>query len=464
VKRKLVLASALFLAAFLATASEPEDFARQWPVLGFCGHGVPALATEDEKPIDCEGAFALALDESVYRVATRGDLADVAAFDADGQALAFGPMPAAYGSPAGTWRDSSWFALPAPDPLQPADLHLHITRSTTGELRLDTTLRHQGRADVGDFLVDVQAPERAIEAIEFEFRFDAPDFSSQVRVEASDDLQHWRTVVDAAAIAQLRQGGQALVRKQVEMAPTRARYLRLHVLDGGRGIPLRSLRLLLQPALAASESFQRSTIGADFTRREGRAYVYRLSARVPVERINVSLRQDNAVANFSVSAREAGARDWRYVGQMTAFRLRGAGMQHDNEPMSIATTRMQEWRIEPNVELTGTPALRMDYRPETWLLLTHGKPPYRVAAGSSVARRQDFPLEAMVGQVRARYGRDWKPTEASLGKMQTAGGDAALTAYDPERRRAWLLWAVLVLAAAAIIAMVVRLLGSPPEP
>lgn len=461
---KRLLPLALALCALVASASEPADFARQWPVLGFCGKGTPAPTSADEKPLNCEGAFAVALDESVYRVATRDDLGDVAAFDADGKALAFGPMPAAYGPPPGSWRETSWFALPVEDPAQPSDLHLHITRATSGELNLDATLSRRAESELVDLLIDVRAPERAVEAIELELQFDAPDFSSQLRVDASDDLQHWRTLVDAATIAQLRQGGQSLVRRHVEIPPTSARYLRLHVLEGSRGVPVRGVRLLLQPASAASESFKRSTIAADFVRRDGRAYVYRLAARVPVERINVALGEDNAIADFSVSAREAGARDWRYIGQLTAFRLRGAGIALDNEPMEIGRTRMQEWRIEPSVELAGTPSLRMDYRPETWLLLTHGKPPYRVAAGSSVARREDFPLEALVGQVRARYGRDWKPSEASLGAMQTAGGDAALSAYDPERRRAWLLWGVLVLAAAAIIAMVVRLLGSPPDP
>ena len=451
------------LVAMAVAASEPNDFARQWPVLGYCGSGPKAATPEDEKPVQCAGAFALALDESVYRVATRADLGDVVAFNGDDQPLAFGPMPASYSPPPAAWRDSPWFALPAPDPSAPADLHLHITRSTTGDLSLDATLRHGAEATITDYLVDVRAPDRSIEAIEFELTLEAPDFSSQVRVQASDDLQSWRTLVDAATVAHLRQGGQSLLRRQIEFAPTTARYLRLQIVDGARGLPLRSVRLLLQPANAAREIHRRSRIAAEFVRRDGNAFVYRLPARVPVERVNIELGDDNAIAAFSVSAREADARDWIYIGQLTAFRLRGAGVQLDNEAMPITGTRMLEWRIEPSVELARTPALEFDYRPETWLLLTHGKPPFKVAAGSSTQRRQDFPLDALVGQVRAKYGRDWLPTEASLGAMQTAGGDAALTAFDPENKRAWLLWAVLLIAAVAIIAMVVRLLGSPRD-
>jgi hypothetical protein len=313
-------------------------------------------------------------------------------------------------------------------------------------------------------LIDVRAKDREIEAIEFELQLDAADFNARLDIDASEDLQSWRNIVAGATVAQLRQGGQTLVRRRVEFPPQRAKYLRIHVVGAGPGLPLRGTRLLLHPLASAGDSLRRSAIVADFVRREGSAYVYRLPARVPVERVNIALGDDNAIANFSVSAREVGDKAWVYVGQLNAFRLRAAGVALDNEAMDIAISRRQEWRIESNIQLLRTPTLELAYRPESWLLLTHGRPPFVVAAGSSVARRGSFPLEALVGQVRARFGRQWLPPPATLGPMQTAGGDAALTAYDPARKRTWILWAVLVLGAAVIIAMVLRLLKEPAGP
>jgi hypothetical protein len=45
-----------------------------------------------------------------------------------------------------------------------------------------------------------------------------------------------------------------------------------------------------------------------------------------------------------------------------------------------------------------------------------------------------------------------------------AGGEAALSAYDPATKRTWLLWAVLVFGAGAIVVMVLRLLKASQEP
>ncbi len=125
-----------------------------------------------------------------------------------------------------------------------------------------------------------------------------------------------------------------LVRRRLEFPPVSATYLRLHSLGAAGRIPLRSVRLLLNSA-AASRGPEAKPVAADFVRRDGRAYMYRLPARVPVERLNIVLGDDNAVANFSVSVRDPGDRNWSYVGQLNAFRLRGAGVELDNEAMDI---------------------------------------------------------------------------------------------------------------------------------
>jgi hypothetical protein len=448
-------------------AAEPADFARQWPVLGSCNGAtasastsVPAT-TQPPGAVDCEGAFAIALDESVYRQAVDPALRDLAAFDADGEPLAFGPMPQSYRKPAGEWRNAAWFALPPSGGADADALYLHVRRDTAGKLNLDATLSHGPIARVSDLLVDVLAGERQVEAIEFDLAMDAPDFSTALAIDSSDDLQTWRPVLSSAVIAQLRQGGRALVRRRIEFAPVSARYLRLHALGGFPGVPLRGMRLLLHADGPDAADYARASLRADPVAQDGRAFTYRLPARVPVDRVDIHLPDENAIASFSVSAREPGQRNWRYLGQLDAFRLRGAGLRLDNEAMDVAPTREGEWRIESSVALSRPPVLELSWRPEEWLLLTHGKPPFRIVAGSPRVHRDAFPLEVLVGEARRRYGSGWRPASATLGTMADAGGDAALRAWDPARKQTLLLWGVLALGALAVIVMVLRLLRQP---
>ena len=340
-------------------------------------------------------------------------------------------------------------------------MHLHVTRTDTGQLSLDTTLSHPPQNAVGDVLIDVRGQGEVIDAIALGLTTSAPDFSAEIGIEASDDLGSWRTIVSSAAVAQLRQGGQSLVRRHVEFAPTATAYLRVRSLSQGVPIPLATVQLRYQSAQSSVAPAERQTLTAEYVGRDGPAYLYRMPARIPVERINILLGEDNAIADFSISAKEPDDRYWSYLGQIGAFRLRGAGLALDNEALDIAQTRARSWRIEPRIQLTQTPLLEFAYQPEDWLLLTHGRPAYRIVAGSGSARHESFPLDALIGQVRSNYGRNWQPPAAQLGPMTAAGGPGALSRPDPESRRRWLLWGVLLLGAGAIITMVVVLLRTP---
>lgn len=440
--RILLLAS--LLATSAACASATDDYAQQWP-----------LAERSE------GAWAIRLDEAVYRQVQSPGLSDLAAYNDAGDSLPFGPMPFSFQTPPSVWRETAWFALPPSTPAEGGDLQLHISRGDSGQLALDASLSHPPQTTVGDVLIDVRGQDEVVDGMALGLTTSAPDFSAEISIDASDDLSHWRTVVPVATVAQLRQGGQSLVRRHVEFAPIASTYLRLHSLAPGNPIPLATVQLRFQSARASVPPAQRQTLTAEFVGRDGPAYLYRMPARIPVDRVNISLGEDNVIADFSISAREPDDRYWSYLGQLGAFRLRGAGLALDNEAMDVPQTRARMWRIEPRVTLARTPTLEFTYQPEDWLLLTHGAAPFRIVAGSSVARREPFPLDALIGQVRAHYGRDWQPPMAQLGPMAVAGGESALTRPDPARTRRWLLWGVLLLGAGAIITMVLVLLRTP---
>jgi hypothetical protein len=447
IDKSLSMLASLLLSASVAAAT-PADYASQW-----------TLAT------DKADTYAVVLDEGIYRQVTRADLSDLAAFNADGEELAFGPLPYADRTPTDAWRNAAWFALPAQATAgtQAGDLQLHVTRGADGSLALDTTLAGAAQtaataSGVGDLLIDVRAKDRAVDALAFDFADDAPDFSAQVSIESSNDLQHWNELVGDAPLARLRQDGQTLLRRTVEFDAQRAAYLRVHA-----SMPLRLRAVQLRLREPGSEP-ARLGIDATLAERDGSAFVYRLTARIPAERLTIALADDNAVARFNVSARDEGESGWRRIGDFTAFRLRGTGLALDAEPMDIASMRAREWRIEPDAAIAKAPRLHFDYRPETWVLLTHGRAPYTIVAGSSRVHRGTFPIDSLIGSLRAHYGAQWQPPTIEYGAMRTSAGAAALNGWDASKRRTWLLWGVLILGSGAVIAMVIGLLRSPPKP
>ncbi|MEO8743509.1 MAG: DUF3999 family protein [Lysobacteraceae bacterium] len=442
--KPLIVVAGLLLVASVAAAT-PADYASKWTLV-----------------TDKADVYTIMLDEGMYRQITRADLSDLAAFNAGGEELAFGPLPTADRVLRDTWRDAVWFALPTQTAANASDLQLHVSRRADGALTIDTSLSGGSQnattqVSVTDILIDARAKDRLIDGLAFDFAPNAVSFTAQVDVEASEDLQHWHAVSTGASIAQLSQNGQVLLRRTVEFAPQAATYLRIHATTA---LPLRAMQLRLR---GVGNQPARAELDADFVGRDGNAFVYRLPARIPVDRVSIALADDNAVTRFSIATREQGETQWHAIGDYTAFRLRGAGIALDAEPMDVGTTRAREWRIEPDTAIAKPPRLHFDYQMEFWVLFTHGHAPYVVVAGSKRAQRGTFAIDALVDPLRAHFGAQWLPPFVGRSMLQESAGAAALNGWDATQRRTWLLWGVLVLGALTVIVMVVGLLRKPPE-
>jgi len=306
----------------------------------------------------------------------------------------------------------------------------------------------------------VKADRLTVDALELEFTPAAAAFSTEVDVEASDDLQRWRQVATGAPVALLRQGAETLTRRRIDLAAGPATYLRVRARDEQLAAAVATVTVRRR---TAGHVAQPRWTDATFVRREPGAFVYRLPARVLVEQVEIRPRAENAVARFVVESREEASAPWQAQGELTAFRLKGAGLELSNDPLALSFTRDREWRLVSQALPPEPPRLRVAWAPERWLVLTRGPAPYALVAGSSSARREAFSLEALVAQVRARYGAEWQPPAVTLGLQEVSGGERARTPAAPERSLTYALWGVLVLGAAAVIFMVLRLLRGSGE-
>ena len=95
--------------------------------------------------------------------------------------------------------------------------------------------------------------------------------------------------------------------------------------------------------------------------------------------------------------------------------------------------------------------------------MTHGAGPYVIGAGSMKAQRDQYPLDILISQVRQNQGRDWKPTEVSLGKAIKVIGNMEDISKAPTDWRNIILWSVLLFGAGAVVLMVLKLLSQPPK-
>ena len=482
----------VLLEALSARANAADDYAYAWP-----------LQTSGDS-----AAWQVELTPEVYAVVTRADLRDVAVLNAAGD-----PVPMAERSDAATTGHETLavlplFALPAETTVGKGDetIRLRVERGADGRLRsIDTQVgaanaaaNAAGEPDrkaaaavdavrTKPLLADASALREPISSVVLDWADGEASASAQFAIDGSDDLQHWRTLADNAAVLRLAQGDNVLERHDIALHGARAAYLRLRRLDDGAA--LRSVRVSARTQAASSpERAARAWIaatadGADDHRLSGAfaiaagtrglAWRYHLPAPLALESLRLALADDNSLARVVVLDRVSEPYDapasWTTRGSFVAFRLRQGDAVVDNAEFAFAPAgRTRDLRIESSTPLAHAPALSVSWLPQRFVFLTQGGGPYRLVAGSARAVRGDYPLAPALAHLRTRLGNDWQPPLAELGARATLAGEQALAPTPPPAPvrdwRSWVLWFVLVGAAALIGGMALSLLRKPPSP
>ena len=429
-----------------ASASTPNDYAQRWPVVG-------ALP---------DNAYAIELDESVYRAVRREDLSDLSVFNAAGEELPFGPAPAMYGPAPAVWLPAKAFQLPVQAGQSESQINMQIKQGVQGGMHLDAEVsKHAGKPAAFEWIIEARHSGQANEALQLMVAEQSADFTAQVAVEGSDDLQQWRHL-GSAMLVSLQQDGRRLQKLTVDLADGDADYLRVRFPDPPPGLVVNGFRLK-QRAVGTLGTPGLRWLQAEWLSRDGSANIYRVPAWVPHEQLDIDLQGVNAIAHFSVSSRQREDHAWRYQADLTAFHLRAGGLAMDSEALALPPGRTRHWCIESDTELKDPPVLKIGYRPERFLLLTHGGPPYVLAAGSLTVKRNYTPLQALAAEVGRKQGSAWRPGIAQLGAPMRSATDAAADGRMPGNGKQALLWLTLILGAGAIMFMVYRLLRKPAE-
>ena len=498
---RLIAAAALL--ARTADAATTDDYAFAWP-----------LQTQGDS-----AAWQVELNPEVYAAVTRVDLRDIEVVNALGEAV---PLSLRTAPPMLATSETQVvlpsFPLPAAAPAlkgvkEDEFIRLHLERGADGRLRsLDAqtgsaspsgaarsangaaTNDHNEASDATaasinaqrDLILDASAQRDPLSSLQVLWDGAGESASAQFSVAASDDMQQWRTVVAGASVLHLEQDGNVLERHNIALDGMRAAYLRVRRLDDGKALRnfhiVGRVRVLGNSETAGIRWLQATSEGGEarylsraFAPADGKhtvAYRYRLPAPLAIDAIRITLADDNSLARLVAISHDGDKYDdaaaWTQRGSFIAFRLRQDGAVVDNDEFSVVSAvRSNEWRLESAMALEHAPALSVAYRPDRLVFLAQGSGPYRLVAGSARALRGEYPIDTALAPLRARLGKDWQPPLAALGTRTTLRGDEAFkpapVAAPPRDWRSWLLWAVLVGAAAIVGGLALSLLRKPDD-
>ena len=416
--------------------------------------------------MDVSGGRPLAevlLPDAVYQTTTRSDLADVEVFNAEGV-----PVPhalcasAAAAEPTVSRLSLPVFELQAPPRSVSDGTRLEVETASGTQLRVEegqAATAASGTQTWGH-VIDARGVKHTLRSIEF--AWSSPDGASQanVRVESSDDLDQWHTVVNASTLLRVAEGGEELQRKVVPLAPLHHDYLRVVRTDGG---PPLKITAVIGEEVTPAAAIEPVWFSADSVASNSNGELLFDAKRIaPIGYVRLVLPQENSSVRVRIESRPDNQVQWRTQWAGEAYSVVTQGQRRVSPPAIIDADHDRYWRVayanEPQV-LNPPPALELGYRPARLRFLAQGTGPFTLAFGS---RRAETPpvqrCDSLLSDVSSTDIGEFVG-DASLGTAETLGGDTAFRPIPQKTpTRMIVLWSVLILGVGAVVAMALSLL------
>lgn len=436
---------AFFCAAFLGAAGS----AAAAPVPGDFAYGME-LAITGSSPLG-----AVTLPDAVYRGVTRGDLADLRVFNASGEAVPHQLRRIEAAPVAAALRVLPLFPVYG-SPAQKQGLFLEIRTDDAGAIAEVRTAAEAADLRVLGYLLDASRLEAPVAALELDWPPSAQAGVTPVRVEGSDDLEHWRQLGEASVVG-LRYGGHDLRRSAIPLEAVRTRYLRLVFPGAPQALPLTAVSARL--AGAPAEPPRRWASAGDTVQPQPPGeFILDVGGRMPVDRARVQLSEANTLVQVRLFSRATEQVPWQPRQTGLAYRLRADGEELTGPDLEFPPVSDRYWllRVEGGLG-SAVPRLELGWLPHRLLFLARGEGPFTLAYGSA----RLAPADVVDGELLAHLTKEQRRlavATAVAGAPRVLGGEAMLRPPAPPLPwKKWLLWSTLLLGVALMAAMAVRL-------
>lgn len=421
-----------------------------WLLMAMAPLALAAPGVEDfdvrlaiEAPADAS-LLQLNLPADVYRAVRHADLRDVRIFNTAGEAVPMARLP----RPTETQAlrvERPLVALPARAAAVRDGVTVHASGAASVRVEVDGAVPAAVSALPG-YLLEVKDVDAAVDALVLIWP-EATPFEAAVRVQASDDLQQWRTVVYRTALLSLGEGEARIVQDRIALPAVRSRYLRVDWVGTPPPVTLQRAVLVNQRRTApvAREWVELSG------HADGKTIDFTSPGLFPVEALRLVPAGDSDVISARVASRAAVSSRWQWRARTVGYRLQQAGGVDEGEATTIASTRDPLWRITLDADAAVAPRLALGWTPESVAFVARGAGPYTLAVGHASAPS----VWQAPGQVVPGFGSD---RAAALVSARVLSGEAPVAAAprEPAPWQAgshWWLWGALLLGVGVLGAM-----------
>lgn len=436
------------------------------------------------------GVMALRLPQNFYLHAQSPQLADMRLFDSEGKKVAFALHQPQLASKREQFTlPSKIFPLHGAQELRNADaaIEMEVKRNAQGVVTSAKIKNNDGQrggsgengengelqALLLDFGLQNQGELPYIDSLQLQLPSTKSDYTAQVWLAVSDDLQRWETIAASDLRWLVNQQGEHLVQDSIQFEGRRFRYARLSW-GSGKALQFASVtargssHAIVEPAL---ESMLLTAEKGKFAQD----LQYVAAAALPVEKISLQFTNPNVVLPVQIGsyrqlpAVKAGqTAKWEFIAQHrnVFYQIQQNGQTRRSAEMQIPISHFGTWVIrgqdDAPIPSEKVPQLKISWQAASVIFLASGKGPYQLSFGRDNVNSGHSEL----GLVAPNFSIEElsKLEHAKVSAVQInphyirAGDDATAKLGESAQQRSYLLWAVLLAGVAVMGGLVLRLM------
>jgi hypothetical protein len=407
-----------------------------------------------ESPINTAtqaAAYRFTVPLAVYQNTFREDLADLRVFNAQRESVPYSLLRKAPSTNRATDTQLPLFPLPSGSRVVIDGVRVTID-SPGSAVNLQTQTSSAANVSASQYILDGRTVSAPILGLRLNWSQTDTAYSGHIRVEASDDLSSWRTIVASAPVVNLRASDQAIIQNRVPLPATAAKFWRITWIGASPAFALNSMFAESADTPQAAHAILDVAGTPDTAAPE--SYLFDLGAHPPVDRVTLLLSDTNMLVNAELSSRRSPHDPWRPIARMGVYRLAAPDGELKNRPTEINVDRDRYWRVHLTAAggLSQTSLrLQVEWVPDEVTYLAHGRGPFLLAYGNSSATTDQADLNQMPVSIEI--------AAATVGAPIPLGGLSRLSVQAPPfPRTRFALWTALLLAVLGLAWMAYRLI------
>ncbi len=402
--------------------------------------------------------YKLSLPEEVYRITTQ-DLSDIRVFNKNNE-----PVPHiihgqnVYQTYVNETLDVPFFPV-YEDLRSNWESELDITVSSDGKIVRFQSKDKDSQKLPEYYLIDVSHLDFPIESLELDIANSNAGYTKKIRLDYSEDLNHWSTLVNQATITKLDYGNHKLINTHIGLPNKKTKYIRLSWLDSVHDLIITGIRANLSQNRNHNQKTWSKASLVNLASNPV-SYEFDTGGHFYIKQIDVELPEVNTLIDVTIRSRDDIQSKWYVRSQGIFYKLNIGDTQITSGPASVRPVKDRYWQLElKSEEGIGkvAPVFKYGWNSDKLYFLARGEGPFLLAYGNTNLSDRYTPPTSLKYLIQQDNKKEIV-AEAELGQQLTIKGDSALEIHEKLPWQRILLWSILIIGVFITAYMVFHLI------